>query len=107
MDPITRAMYAGLGAVSLTKEKAGEIIDELVKRGELNGKDRADMVERLLKEAETQKGELEGKLAVTVQKVMTDMGLPTRKDLQEVVKRLDGVEATVGSMKNEKRGKKA
>ena len=107
MDTINKAMFLGLGAISLTKKKVEEIIDDLVKRGEMNAKDRAVVVERLLKEAEMQKDELEGKLGASVQKVMTGMGLPTQKDFQGILRRLDGIEKAIGTMKIDKRGRKS
>jgi len=106
MDTIRQAMYLGLGAISLTKKKAEEIIDDLVKRGEINVNNRAAMAEQLLKEAELQKDALKGKVTELVQKVMTDVGLPTQKEFKSLSRRLDEMEKAVGTMKRTKRGKK-
>lgn len=107
MDTIRKAMYLGLGAISLTKEKAEGIIDDLVKRGEVKEKDRTTVLGRMLKEGEMQKNELEGKVAASVRKVMTDMGLPTQKDFKNILKRLDGIEKAVGTPNSVKEGTKA
>jgi len=107
MDPIKKAMYLGLGAISLTKEKAEAIIDDLVKRGEVKEKDRTAMLEKLLKEGEMQKNELEGKISASVQKVMTSIGLPTQKDFKNILKRLDGIEKAIGSPNDVKKGPQA
>ena len=106
MDTIREAMYAGLGAISLTKKKAEQMIDDLVKRGAMSANNRAAMVEQLLREAELQKDVLEGKVAESIQKVMTDLGLPSQKDFKSVLKRLDGIENSIGTMERNKRGKK-
>jgi polyhydroxyalkanoate synthesis regulator phasin len=106
MDSIREAMYLGLGAISLTKKKAEEIIDDLVKRGEMSANNRAATVEQLLKEAELQKNAFEGKVTESVQKVMVDLGLPTQKDFDSILRRLDGMEKAIGTMKRTKRGKK-
>jgi polyhydroxyalkanoate synthesis regulator phasin len=95
MDSMKKAMYLGLGALSLTKEKAEAIADDLVKRGEMKVKDREKMVEQLLKEGKTQKGIVEEKVSALVQKTMGDMGLPTRKEFKNIVKRLDGIEKAI------------
>ncbi len=104
MDPIKKAMYLGLGAISLTKDKAEGIIDDLVKRGEVKEKDRIKLVEKLLKEGETQKKEFEGKVATSVQKVMTTIGLPTEKDFKNVLKRLETIEKAISTPNSVKEG---
>ena len=106
MDTIREAMYAGLGAISLTRKKAEEIIDDLIRRGEVSANNRAAMMEQLLKEAESQKNALEGSITESVQKVMTAVGLPTQKDFNSILRRLDEMEKAIGTMKRTKRGKK-
>jgi polyhydroxyalkanoate synthesis regulator phasin len=97
MDIIRRAVLLGLGAISLTKEKAEEVVDDLVKRGEISSGERFKTVDRLLKEAEKQEKELEQKIAGTVQKIVADMGLPTKKDLEEISKTLKKIESKISA----------
>jgi polyhydroxyalkanoate synthesis regulator phasin len=92
MDIIKKAMLLGLGVVSLTKEKAEEFVDDLIKRGEVSKEEKFKIVEELLKEAEQQKKELVGKLTVAMQKVIVDLGLPTKKDLDAISKRFEEIE---------------
>jgi polyhydroxyalkanoate synthesis regulator phasin len=106
MDPIKKAMYLGLGAISLTKEKAEELVDELIKQEETTEKERAGLVDHLVKEGQAQKNALEGKVSESVRKVVTDLGLPTRKEFETIVNRLDGIEKSLGTLKQGKRGKK-
>ena len=107
MDTFKRALYFGLGALSLTKEKAESIADDLVKRGEMKDKDRERMVERLLKEGEAQKRVIQEKVSALVQTTMTDMGLLTQKDFKSIVKRLDDIEKAVSRPEGGKEGTKA
>lgn len=95
MDIIKKAMLLGLGVISLTKEKAEELVDDLIKRGEVTREERFKIVDKLLKEAEKQEEELFGKISETVQKVITDLGLPTKKDLDEISKRLEEIEKRI------------
>jgi len=104
MDPFRRAMFFGLGVISLKRKEAEEIIDDLVQRGEMSRDDRTPMVERLLKEAQMQKDELEEKVAVSVQKTMNDIGLPTQADFKKIENRLEGIEKAIAPHKREKRG---
>ena len=92
MDIIRRAVLLGLGVISLTKEKAEEVVDDLVKRGEVASGERFKAVDTLLKEVDKQEKEIEHKIAGTVQKVVADMGLPTKKDLEEIANTLKKIE---------------
>mgnify|MGYP000969159565 CR=1 FL=1 len=44
MDVVKKAMLLGLGVISLTKEKAEEAVDDLIKRGEATLKKYNDIV---------------------------------------------------------------
>jgi polyhydroxyalkanoate synthesis regulator phasin len=97
MDIIRRAVLLGLGVISLTKEKAEEVVDDLVKRGEIASGERFKTVDTLLKEAEKQEKELERKISGTVQRIVADMGLPTKKDLEEISATLKKIETKISS----------
>jgi len=104
MDIIRKTMLLGLGIVSLTKEKAEGMVDELVRRGEVASQDRFKAVDSLLKEAEKQEEEFTRKVAGTVHKVMTDLRLPTKKDFDEVLKTLKSIEQKLSSADEKKNG---
>jgi polyhydroxyalkanoate synthesis regulator phasin len=95
MDVVKKAMLLGLGAISLTKEKVEEAVDDLIRRGEVSRKERFKMVDKLLKEAERQEEELTGKISETVQKAITQIGLATKKDLEDVSNRLAEIEKRI------------
>ena len=97
MDLIRRAVLLGIGVISLTKEKAEEMVDDLIKRGEVASGERFKTVNTLLKEAEKQEKELERRITGTVQKVVADLGLPTKKDLEEISKTLKNIEGKITS----------
>jgi len=95
MDIIRRALLLGFGVISLTKEKAEELVDDLIRRGEVASGEKFKAVDGLLKQAEKQEKELERKIAGTVQKVVADMGLPTKKDLEEISTTLKKIESKI------------
>jgi polyhydroxyalkanoate synthesis regulator phasin len=97
MDIIRKTMLLGLGLISLTKEKAEGVVDDLVKRGEVASEDRYKVVDSLLKEAEKQEEELTRKMTKSVQKVVADLGLPTKKDIDEVLRTLKSIEEKLSS----------
>ena len=92
MDRIKKAMLLGLGLISLTKEKAEEIVDDLIKRGEVSREARCKMVDKLLRESEKKEEELTGKINETVQKTITQIGLVSKKDLEAISERLAEIE---------------
>jgi polyhydroxyalkanoate synthesis regulator phasin len=104
MDIIRKTMLLGLGLISLTKEKAEGVVDDLVKRGEVASEDRYKVVDSLLKEAEKQEEELTRKMTKSVQKVVADLGLPTKKDMDEVLRTLKSIEEKLSSAEDRKIG---
>jgi polyhydroxyalkanoate synthesis regulator phasin len=104
MDTLRKTMLLGLGALSLTKEKAVTVADDLVARGEMEEKDRDRMVNNVLAEGQTQKRLLEEKVITIVQKVMTEMGMPTQQDYEDIARRLDGIEKAVHTQVGGKEG---
>ena len=104
MDILRKTMFLGLGLISLTKEKAESMVDELVKRGEVESHDKFKAVDSLLKEAEKQEEEFTHKISGTVRKAMNDLGLPTKKDLDEVLKTLKSIEQKLSSTDEKKNG---
>jgi polyhydroxyalkanoate synthesis regulator phasin len=104
MDIIRKTMLLGLGLFTLTKDKAEGVVDDLVKRGEVASEDKYKAVDSLLKEAEKQQEELNRKLTGSVHKVVADLGLPTKKDFDEVLKALKSIEEKLASLSDNKPG---
>jgi polyhydroxyalkanoate synthesis regulator phasin len=104
MDIIRKAVFMGLGAISLTKDKAEELVDDLIKRGEVASSERFKTIDRILKEADKQEKEFQHKVSAAVQKVIVEMGLPTRKDLEEIGKTLKKIEAKMSSAEKKDAG---
>ncbi|MDI6615889.1 MAG: hypothetical protein QME27_04185 [Syntrophaceae bacterium] len=89
---IKKAMLLGLGLISLTKEKAEEIVDDLIKRGEVCREEKCKVVDKLLKESEKKEEELTGKINETVQKTITQIGLVSKRELDALSERLAEIE---------------
>ena len=99
-----KAVLATLGAISITKAEAEHIVDELVARGEITKSNRAQMVDQLLREAETHKREVEGNVLAAVQKAVSDLALSTPKSANNIEERLAKVEGTLEASGKDKRG---
>ena len=92
MDILRKAIFLGLGAITITREKAEAMVDELIKKGEVASAERYTTIDKLLKEADAQQRQFQDKINQSVQKTVAEMGLPTRKDWDEVKEALKKIE---------------
>ncbi|RLE28348.1 polyhydroxyalkanoate synthesis regulator [Candidatus Acetothermia bacterium] len=87
-----KAILLGLGALELTREKVESFVDELVKRGEASAKEKAGLVDELLKAAEEEEKKAMEKISSALREVISELGLATKDDLQAIERRLERIE---------------
>lgn len=92
MDILRKAIFLGLGAITITREKAEAMVDELIKKGEVASAERYTAIDKLLKEADAQQRQFQDKVNAAVQKTIAEIGLPTKKDWDEVKEALKRIE---------------
>lgn len=81
---VKKTLLAGLGAVSLSREKAEEIAADLIKRGELAKSDESKFVREMIDVAEKNKARLEEKIEEAVAKALARLDIPTRSEINEL-----------------------
>ncbi|HOL00560.1 MAG TPA: phasin family protein [Paludibacteraceae bacterium] len=86
---IKNAVLAGIGLISLTREKAEEFAKELIKKGELSENEKAKFVKDVLEQSEKSKREIEEKIEKTVETVMAKMNIPSKKEFEELKKKVE------------------
>ena len=86
---------AGLGVASITKEKAEKLMNELVNRGETSNKEAGDYLDKLLERGKKEREEFRGNVNKEVGKVIGKLGLATKEDVAEIIKRIDRLEKKV------------
>jgi len=91
---IKKAMLAGLGA----QEKAKEFIDELVKAGELSRNDGATLVKEWMSKAEESTKEMDHKVKDTVNAAFEKFNIPSRDDLANLEKKIQGLSARLAKL---------
>ena len=74
----------GLGALVMTKEKAEEVVSELVKKGEVGQKESKKLIGELIEKGEKSKKEIEAQIEKIVKGVTKKLDIPTRKELREL-----------------------
>jgi polyhydroxyalkanoate synthesis regulator phasin len=88
-DLIKKTILAGLGALSLSREKAEKLAKDLVKRGELAKTEEAKFVKDLIKRAEKNRAEVEKKIEKVVEKSLAKLNIPTRKEFNILKEKVD------------------
>jgi len=87
---LSKKMFlAGIGTLSLTKEKAIKIADDLIKRGELSQSESKEFVVNLLDKAEKEKDKLLEKIKPDIEKSIEKMNFASKKSVDNLEKKID------------------
>ncbi|MCF6150161.1 MAG: hypothetical protein E3K37_16075 [Candidatus Kuenenia sp.] len=86
-----KAVNLGFGALLVTKENANELIEEMIKKGELQKDETLAQVKETLKKILPSKDEIEARTEEVVEKVLHKLDIPTRHDLQQMQKKLEDI----------------
>ena len=92
IDIIKKTYLAGLGLASLTGEKIEEIVEELIKKGEVAEKDRKKIIDELISKGREQREQLSESVKDTVQKVVYELKIPRRDQYEALLKRIEELE---------------
>lgn len=95
-DLIEKGFAVGLGALTLTREKAQSIVDELIKTGEARRDEAKGLVDRLITRGEEERAELQKLVKAEVESVVEGMSLATQKDIETLSKKIDGLARKLG-----------
>ena len=88
-EALDKIVLAGLGAMSMTKEKAEQIFDEYVEKGKAQREHRAGFVKDLMEQADKAKADLEKVISEQLEKAMAKQPLATKEDIKRIEDKLD------------------
>lgn len=88
-ETIDRLILAGLGALSMTRERAEKIFDEYVSRGEAEKASRTGFVKEIMDSTEKTRKALEKLVSEQVRETVGKLNLATREDIQRMEEKLD------------------
>jgi polyhydroxyalkanoate synthesis regulator phasin len=91
VDILRNALLAGFGI----QEKLKEIIDDLVKKGELSESQAAKLVMEFSEKAEKSSDELAKNVSDIITKSLERMNLPTKDDIEDLNKKIKALSARV------------
>ena len=90
-ETLDKMMLAGLGALSMTRERAEKIFDEYVERGQAEKDSRSGFVKEVMESADKTRTELEDMISKRVGEAVGKLALASREDIQRLEDKLDQV----------------
>ncbi len=88
-ETLDKFMLAGLGALSMSREKAEKIFDEYASRGQLEKEAKTGFVKDVLDSAEKTRSEFEKIVAKQVKESMQRLNLATSEDISRLEGKID------------------
>ena len=88
-ESLDKMMLAGLGALSMTRERAEKLFDEYVSRGQAEKENRSGFVKEVMDGADRTRSELEKMISEQVQQTVTMLHLASQEDIDRIEKKLD------------------
>lgn len=88
-ETLDKLMLAGLGAISMTRDRADKIFDEYVSKGKLEKENRTGFTKALMDAADKNRAELEKLVSKQVRETLETLNLPTREDIQRIEQKVD------------------
>ncbi len=89
LEGVEKLMVAGLGAVTMTREKAEHVFDECVKRGKADKENRSKFVKDMVEAADTARKDMEKMVSQQVNKALEGLNLPTKDEITKLEKKID------------------
>ncbi len=99
-DLIKKGLALGLGFAIVSKEQIEKVVDELVKKGDLSASESKDIIKELIQKGEEQQQEINTKLRDQVQKILDELNIPSRADINKLEKRIVELENAQGNIQS-------
>lgn len=91
-DVLEKTVALGLGTILMTRDKAQEMIDDLVKRGQMSQDDAGKMVDEIMERGREGRQEIMAMVKDQVKNVLDQMNVATKDDiahLEREIRKLD------------------
>jgi len=84
MSEIKDLFYLGIGAAMIAKERLEEEAKEMVEKGKISKEDQKAFVEKAKAKAKAEEAEIQNKFKTAVKEVLSEMGIATKEDIEEI-----------------------
>jgi len=92
---IEKIILAGFGVLSVTKENAEKIVEELVKKGTIAKEEQPDLARELLKKGNAIRKEIEDIIEKSITDILDKMNIPTKSDINIIIKRIEKIDKKI------------
>jgi polyhydroxyalkanoate synthesis regulator phasin len=99
-DFLKKAFSLGLGLTLVSKEKVEQIVDDLVKRGELAPAESKALVEKLLDRGDEEQARLKDWINEQVANALKQTGMASTKDVEELTRRVAELEIKLSELQH-------
>lgn len=84
---LEKGFLAGLGLLSMTREKAQQVVEELTHEGELQKSEMKQWVDQLSDRGEEERQALRKLIRDEMKKVLDEVGFATKEDIQKLLEK--------------------
>ena len=95
IDLIKKALYTGVGFAVLTKEKAEELVKDLVQQAQFSEQEGKELLENVLKQSEQARNDFQAKLEEGVVAVVRRLNLATKDEVASLKAKVEDLSAKV------------
>jgi polyhydroxyalkanoate synthesis regulator phasin len=89
---VEKSLDLAFGAVALTRDRAQEFVDELVKRGEAARDESGNLVDDIMRRGQKQREEVQTMIEREVTDALSRMNVATRDDIARMERRIQELE---------------
>lgn len=93
-------LLIGVGTTSLVADKIREVSDEWVKEGKINPEQAKGLVDELMQQLQSDRGNFEAQMQRQLRNMMQDLGVPRQSEMDELRGRIDRLERQIRDLEN-------
>jgi polyhydroxyalkanoate synthesis regulator phasin len=98
LELLEKLLYAGVGAIAMTEEKAREIVSELEKKGHVTGDEGKKLVKELVEKGKHHSEELRKAVSTEVKKMLDGLHLVKKEDFDALRKEVHELNAKMDTL---------
>ncbi|MEE8185057.1 MAG: hypothetical protein V3T96_01485 [Thermodesulfobacteriota bacterium] len=95
VDIFKKAALMGIGMMSLTEDKARELIEEMEKRGEVSSKEGRELIDKLFSKVDEERKTAEEKLKSALKNYLSKMNIATKQEVLRLEKKIRSLEKKI------------
>lgn len=91
LEFLKKGMFLGVGLFEEGREKIEELVDDLIKTGELAKEKRTEVIDKYVQKIKDQEKIISEKINAEIKKAIEKLGIPTKEDFDKLAKELEAI----------------